>query len=206
MPRSEPRDLGICSQLMLGISTPAQGGTWKPWQGAKPRALTLHFGQDGLLQSLMEYSGSSQLQESLKQEQRSGSSLCGSVHILEAPRVDFTAVLQGHFHIHPSLFDDHNRLVAFDERQTGEGGGIPFLPCTIVVREHISLKYHEPLVFSPPPAGFRNLCHVSGRHRAVTRLESEFSRIGVARRKCTFWSRKVDNGRWDCTSNTSWQI
>ncbi|KAF2807337.1 uncharacterized protein BDZ99DRAFT_348623, partial [Mytilinidion resinicola] len=60
------------------------------------------------------------------------------------------------------------------------------------------LKYHEPLVLSKPPTSFRNLCDVSGRHIAVTRIKGKFSEVGIARRKCTFWSKKTKGGGWDC--------
>jgi hypothetical protein len=77
------------------------------------------------------------------------------------------------------------------------------LPSAVCGRDHVSLKYNEPLLFSPPPTGFRNLCDVSGRHIMVTRIMGEFSGVGIARRKCTFWSRKTEAGGWDCASYLS---
>ena len=56
---------------------------------------------------------------------------------------------------------------------------------------------------NPLPTGFRNLCDVSGRHVAVTKVIGKFSEVGIARRKCTLWSRENDHGGWDCKSPTS---
>ena len=81
---------------------------------------------------------------------------------------------------------------------TGEGGGIPFLPSAIHGRDHVSLKYHEPMLLSTLPTNFRNICDVSGRHIAVTRITGRLSEVAVARRKCTVWSRKTEAGGWDC--------
>ncbi|KAF7184052.1 hypothetical protein CNMCM7691_004611 [Aspergillus felis] len=80
-----------------------------------------------------------------------------------------------------------------------EAGGIPFLGSTIRSREHVSLKYHEPLVFSPPPTSFRNFCDHTGRHIGITRVMGKLSPVGVARRKCSFWCRGNDSDAgWDC--------
>jgi hypothetical protein len=72
------------------------------------------------------------------------------------------------------------------------------LPSAIYGRDHVSLKYHEPLLLSTLPTGFRNICDVSGRHIMVTRIMGKFSEVAIARRKCTFWSRKTEAGGWDC--------
>jgi hypothetical protein len=122
-----------------------------------------------------------------------------SVYILEGLCHDFIEVLGDHFKLHPAVFVAHDRLVELENRATGEGGGLPFLPSVIYDRDHISLKYHEPLILLTQPTDFRNLCNTSGRHIAATRLMGKFSKVVAARRKCTFWSWKTESGGWDCT-------
>lgn len=61
-------------------------------------------------------------------------------------------------------------------------------------RDHIALKYQEAVVFSQRPTGFRCLCDTSGRHIAVTRLLGKLSEVGIARRKCRFWSKTNESG------------
>jgi hypothetical protein len=182
-------------------STLSRKSTWLPWQRARPRVIALHLNPKGAFGPATEYLNSDALQAQLRQRIRSSTTAQRSVYILEALSPDFASVLGSHFQLHPALFMDHERLVAFNNRATGEGGGIPFLPSAIYGRDYVSLKYHEPLLFSTLPTDFRNLCDVSGRHIAVTRLMGSFSNVGVARRKCTFWSRKNEAGGWNCESN-----
>ena len=171
--------------------------TWAPWHRARPRVVAIHLGPNGCFSPASEYQDSDVLQAYLHQQANSKSAHC-SVYILEALSREFTAVLGSQFQLHPALFLDHERLVAFHNRATGEGGGIPFLPSAIQGRDYVSMKYHAPLLLSTLPTEFRNLCDVSGRHIAVTRIMGRFSEVGVARRKCTFWSRKTEAGGWNC--------
>lgn len=175
---------------------------WLPWHLARPRVVALHLGPDGSFVPVAEYSDSNELQAFLRQRTGSTGTPQCSVYILESLSREFITVLGEHFQLHPAVFVDHERLVAFSDRVTGEGGGIPFLPSSIHGRDHISLKYHEPLLLSTLPTDFRNLCDTSGRHIAATRIMGKFSKVGVARRKCTFWSSKNKAGGWDCESHT----
>lgn len=121
-----------------------------------------------------------------------------SVYILEGLSSGFVDVLSRHFHLSTVFFQNHERLVPLGNRATGEAGGLPFLPSAILGRNHVCLKYHEPMK-STRPTGFRNLCEVSGRHIAATRIMGVMSDIIVARRKCTFWSTTYNSGGWACT-------
>ena len=174
--------------------------TWVPWHRAKPRVVALHLDSNDSLSPATEYQDPDVLQTHLHQRAGSNTTAQRSIYILEALSRDFVAVLRSYFQLHPALFLDHDRLVAFHNRATGEGGGIPFLPSAIQGRDYISIKYHAPLLLSMLPTDFRNLCDVSGRHIAVTRINGRFSEVGVARRKCTFWSRKTEAGGWNCKS------
>ena len=179
-------------------STALPTSTWAPWHRARPRVVAIHLGPNGCFSPATEYLDSDVLQAYLNQQAKSRGTAQCSVYILEALSREFTTILGSYFQLHPALFLDHERLVAFHNRATGEGGGIPFLPSAIQGRDYVSIKYHAPLLFSVLPTGFRNLCDVSGRHVAVTRILGPFSEVGVARRKCTFWSRKTEAGGWDC--------
>ncbi|KAI0010637.1 hypothetical protein F4779DRAFT_577061 [Xylariaceae sp. FL0662B] len=172
--------------------------SWHPWHQATPKVIALHLDPEGSFGPAVEYRDSDALQAHFHQRTHSENTPQRSVYILEALSREFVAVLGSHFHLHPTLFVDHERLVAFHNRATGEGGGLPFLPSAIYGRDHVSLKYHEPLLLSTLPTSFRNLCNVSGWHIAVTRIMGRFSEVGVARRKCTFWSRETEYGGWDC--------
>lgn len=175
---------------------------WRPWHRARPRVVALHLDPNGSFGPATEFQDSNVLQAYFHQRTRNNTPQ-RSVYILEALSRQFAAVLGSHFRLHPALFMDHERLVALNDRATGEGGGIPFLPSALHGREYVSLKYHEPLLLSTPPTDFRNLCDASGRHIVVTRITGKFSEVAVARRKCTFWSRKTEAGGWDCGSDLS---
>ena len=174
--------------------------TWVPWHRAKPRVVAVHLDSNNLFSPATEYQDSAVLQAHLHQRTGSNTKPQRSIYILEALSHEFSVVLGSHFQLHPALFLDHERLAAFHNRATGEGGGIPFLPSAIQGRDYVSIKYHAPLLLSTLPTEFRNLCDVSGRHIAVTRIMGTFSEVGVARRKCTFWSRKTEAGGWNCES------
>ena len=174
--------------------------TWVPWHRAKPRVVATHLDSNASFSPATEFRDPDVLQAYLHQRSGSSTKAQRSVYILEALSREFAAILGSYFQLHPALFLDHERLVAFHNRATGEGGGIPFLPSAIQGRDYVSIKYHAPFLLSTLPTQFRNLCDVSGRHIAVTRILGRFSEVGIARRKCTFWSRKTEAGGWDCES------
>ncbi|KAI1466149.1 uncharacterized protein F4812DRAFT_436102 [Daldinia caldariorum] len=178
------------------LNKPAKA--WKPWSRAQVRVVALHFNPDASVSSTIEYTDASTLAAGLTREIAPRKPLSRSVYLLEGLSGEFVRVLGDHFQLHPSVFVDHERLTPLSDRQTGEKGGIPFLPSAICGRDHVSLKYHEPLVLSQRPTGFRCLCDTSGRHVAITRLMGEISKVGISRRKCTFWSRCMPLGGWRC--------
>ena len=192
--RAAPRLKGAKQSTLLPTSK------WVPWHRAKPRVVAIHLDSNDSCSPATEYQDPDVLQAYLYQRTGSNATAQRSVYVLEALSYEFAAVFKSYFKLHPALFLDHERLVAFHNRDTGEGGGIPFLPSAIQGRDYVSIKYHAPLLLSTLPTDFRNLCDVSGRHIAVTRIMGRFSEVGVARRKCTFWSRKTEAGGWDCKS------
>lgn len=122
------------------------------------------------------------------------------VYVFEGPSPKFMDVLCRHFRLSLLAFNHHERFVPMHNRASGEGAGLPFLPSTIFSNDHVSLKYHEPMK-STQPTVFRNVCDVSSRHIAATRLMGRFSEIVTPRRKCTFWSKMSYSGGWDCRSS-----
>ncbi|KAL6867921.1 hypothetical protein J3F83DRAFT_765847 [Trichoderma novae-zelandiae] len=188
---SDPR----LRQSHLNTNTaPISGGAWRPWSRGEGRVVALELSPDNTFGQPAEYTQAAMLETRLQQ---SRASPC-EVYLLEGLCGGLWAVLGTHLQLHPSLFMDHERLVACGTRMTGESGGLPFLPSTIDGRGHVSFKYHEPAVLSRPPRGFRNLCATSGRHLAITRLMGELSSVALCRRKCTFWCRSADSGGWTC--------
>jgi hypothetical protein len=178
--------------------SPQPAAGWAPWRRARPRIVIIDVDSTGSLGPAAEFSSLNLLRAHLQQRRRSDDIPMRSIYLLEALSRDFITILEQHFQLHPALFTDHERLVDFNNRATGEGGGVSFLPSAMHGRDYVSFKYHEPLLMCPQPTEFRNLCDVSGRHIAVTRSMGKFSEVGVARRKCTFWSRVEDHGGWDC--------
>jgi hypothetical protein len=173
---------------------PAAG---KPaWPCNRSRAIALRLEPDSSIADPITFASASHLQSYLRSPSGDRQR---TVYILKGLAPEFVEVFGSHFRLHPSVFLDHERLVAFDGQPTGEAGGIPFLVSTIRRRDHVSLKYHEALVFSPPRTSFRNFCDHTGRHIRITRVMGRFSPISVARRKCSFWCRRnnSDTG-WEC--------
>ncbi|KAK6860528.1 hypothetical protein PG995_004164 [Apiospora arundinis] len=177
---------------------PPPKGAWRPWSHAQDRALVLRLGSSGSFEESVEYTSASALATALRENKTTSRGPSRSVYLLEGLSQEFISVLGDHFGIHPSLFMDHERLVPAGGRLTGENGGIPFLPSAICGRDHVSFKYHEPLALTTRPTGFRNLCDISGRHIAVTRLVGQLSNVGISRRKCTFWSKETEPEGWSC--------
>jgi hypothetical protein len=194
-------------QLPCPLNSPLNQGSangrlrtsqWSPWTSSKSRVVALHLGADNSFGLPTEYTEAETLQSHLNQRFNCDRIPRRSVYILEGLSHHVTMVLGHHFQLHPSIFADHEKLVSFTDSTTREGGGLPFLPTAIHGRDYVTLKYHEPLVFSRRPANFRNLCDTSGRHIAATRIIGKFSDVGVLRRKCTFWSRSRGFGSWEC--------
>ena len=177
--------------------------TWLPWARARPRVVTIYLDKDGSLSPAAEYHDASVLHARLQEHQRSNAPSRRSIYILEALSREFITLFESHFQLQPTLFKDHERLVALYNRATGEAVGVPLLPSANNGRNYVSLKYHEPLLMNPLPTGFQNLCDISGRHIAVTKIIGKFSEVGIARRKCTLWSRENDHGGWDCKPSSS---
>ncbi|KAL8380899.1 hypothetical protein RB595_005270 [Gaeumannomyces hyphopodioides] len=189
------------SSVLLG-SPSSTKDTWVPWRQVDARVVVLRLGSDGFFQAPIEYTEASDLARHLTavaaEAVPPADSPSREVYLVEGLCEEFVAVLGGHFQIHPSLFADHERLVPFGGRHTGESGGIPFLPSAISGRDHVALKYHELVVLPARPPGFRNMCATSGRHMAVTRLMGELSEVVISRRKFTFWSKITGSGGWEC--------
>lgn len=177
-----------------------QKPNWAPWTSSSSRLWALQLQANNTFDPPVELTEAdalgNYLQRSLYSEREPPRR---SVLILEGLPTSLVDVLQTYLQPHPAVFTDHERLAPHGDRKTGEAGGIPFLPSAVHGREYVTMKYHEPVVLSCRPNGFRNRCSISGRHIATTRLMGKFSSVAVLRRKCTFWSRSTESGGWICS-------
>lgn len=194
--RAESTKTSLGSQM---LQKHVEQPKWAPWSLCESRVLKFQSHSEHDFSTGIEFRDSKSLDSDLLQLSH-GSQIASSrfVYILEGLSEGFVDILQQHFRIHMALFKDHERLVPHGDRPTGEAGGIPFLPSAVTGREYTTLKYHEPVVLSCRPDSFRNLCNISGRHIAATRLLGSFSNVATLRRKCTFWSRPTESGGWIC--------
>lgn len=120
------------------------------------------------------------------------------VVILEGLSPTFIALLGQHFGLHPSIFVEHERVLVMNMNAGGESDGLP-LPSALRLRDHMVMKYHEPMELDPVPSSFRLSCGSSGRHIATSRFNGVFSQVGIVRRKCSWWSKTEEDGRgWEC--------
>lgn len=120
------------------------------------------------------------------------------VVILEGLNPTFIALLGQHFGLHPSIFVEHERVLVMNMNAGGENDGLP-LPSALRPRDHMVMKYHEPMELEPIPSSFRLSCGSSGRHIATSRFNGVFSNVGIVRRKCSWWSKTREDGRgWEC--------
>lgn len=120
------------------------------------------------------------------------------VVILEGLSPTFIALLGQHFGLHPSIFIEHERVLVMNMNAGGESDGLP-LPSCLRLRDHMVMKYHEPMELDPIPSSFRLSCGSSGRHIATSRFNGVFSKVGIVRRKCSWWSKTREDGRgWEC--------
>lgn len=126
--------------------------------------------------------------------------------IMESMGPGYVSVLGEHLGIHPSAFLDHERVIVMNTAAQGQSDGmlLPSVSCTAststshINQRHITLKYFETLQIDRRPDNFRLVCGDSGRHIGVSRTDGQFTDVGVARRKCTMWSKLTAKGGWDC--------
>ncbi len=159
------------------------------------RVVSLEAGDDNSFGEVNSFSDPGSLESHLaKQGSRVGKRV---VYIMEGLGPGFVGVLGHHFQLHPSVFIDHERVVVMNQTWQGESDGVP-LVSLLQGRDHVRLKYFEPLQFSKPPTSFRLACGHTGRHIGVSRSDDKFTDVGVVRRKCTMWNRRTEGGGWEC--------
>ena len=167
-----------------------------PWEDSGVRVVTLDMEPDGSFGKALEFRHPEKLDVHLSKF----SSAPGkrSVYILEGIGPGFTSILGDHFSIHPSFFLEHERVIVMNRKAQGESDGLA-LPSMLETREHVSLRYFEPLQFDKTPESFRLVCASTGRHIGVQRSDGEFLDVGIIRRKCGMWVRREQQGDgWDC--------
>ncbi len=165
-----------------------------PWHNYG-RVVALQVQKDNLFGPAAEFTTAARLEEHLLA--RAPDPKRRSLYILEGIGPGFVGALGGYFHIHPSVFLDHERVIVMSNKPDGESDGI-HMPSMLQTREHITFKYFEPLQFSEPPTSFRLVCGDTGRHIGISRSNDGYFDVGIARRKATCWRRQTEEGGWDC--------
>jgi hypothetical protein len=184
-----------------------------PWLFAEARVVSLELNASNQFAAPVEFRDSAKLEGYLaidaasetSQEQRGREDTTDQpsrprrrVLILEGMNPEFVGVLGKHFSLHPSVFVEHERVVVMSKRAEGESDGFP-LPSVARSRDHVTLKYFEPMEFNEAPSSFRLVCASTGRHIGVSRDYGLFSDVVIVRRKCTVSYRARDgDGGWDC--------
>lgn len=192
-----PTEMSLGSQMLEqhAVDQPK----WIPWTLSESRVVAFQSLSDNALSPVIEFKDAESLDLHLRLSCNSQNVSSRFIYIMEGLSAGIAGIFQQHLRLHMALFKDHERLVPHGDRPTGEAGGIPFLPSAVPGRDYVTLKYHQPVVLSCRPDGFRNLCNISGRHIAMTRLLGKFSNVATLRRKCTFWSRRTESGGWICS-------
>ncbi|KAI2471574.1 hypothetical protein F4781DRAFT_420579 [Annulohypoxylon bovei var. microspora] len=114
-----------------------------------------------------------------------------TVYLVEAFDPHTVEVLGSHFQLHPSFFVEHERIKDFDYDAFGQTDTV-LLPSSLATRDHVTLKYSEPVYVSQGTSGLRLHCYATGRHIKRTRSGENMLPVGVLRRKCSVWNREVD--------------
>ncbi|KAI1456042.1 hypothetical protein F4805DRAFT_433639 [Annulohypoxylon moriforme] len=136
-----------------------------------------------------ELSDPNDLQEFLDNQKRlSGQA---TVFLVESFDPQTVQVLGNHFQLHPSFFVEHEWVKTFYDDAFSRTDTV-LLPSLLSTRDHITLKYFEPIHIYQGVPGFHQRCHVTGRHIKATRSGETILPIGILRRKCSVWNREVD--------------
>ncbi|KAI1874125.1 uncharacterized protein JN550_002704 [Neoarthrinium moseri] len=187
-----------------------------PWDDANARIISLELGIDQQSTQLFNFDNHIELETYLAKGHTihaendrtstdggngaSANSTCSRyrVIIMEGLSPKYIGILGKHFSLHPSLFVEHERVVVINKRGNGESDSLP-LPSTMQQRNHVVLRYFEPLVFNSVPNNSRLVCGSTGRHIAISRNFGERSEVGTVHRKCSIWwtTRNGTDG-WDC--------
>ncbi|KAI0886841.1 uncharacterized protein GGS22DRAFT_199174 [Annulohypoxylon maeteangense] len=104
------------------------------------------------------------------------------VYLVESFDPRIVEVLGNHFQLHPSLFVEHAKVKA----------DIVLLPSSLSTRDHITLRYFEPVEIYQGVPGFHQHCHTTGRHIKGTRSGDKILPVGILRRKCSVWNRNIN--------------
>lgn len=170
-----------------------------PWPAGNARACVLNYreGREPL------YPADTFDAEGLRrflQQRMPPSSEKRTVVILEGLSPDFIHVLGDQYGIHPSMFVDHERTHHSSVYHRLEPGSLLVLPAISCTRDYTVLYYVE-LVKLPQlcQGKFSIFCGTTGRLISVTRACGQFRDVGLARRKCTIWTRRNEGScSWDC--------
>jgi hypothetical protein len=128
-----------------------------------------------------------------------------NVILVEGLSRQLISTLGSRFDIQPSFFVEHERTVIFTA-DPQEASDFPLLPSCIKWRTYadgLTMKYFEPMGFSPPPPSFGMVCAETGRHIGVSRVNGKIESVGVCRRKCSIWPAYHKGGGYTSESSNS---
>ncbi|KAI1078830.1 hypothetical protein F5B20DRAFT_193927 [Whalleya microplaca] len=138
-----------------------------------------------------EFHDANTLQEYLRDHQRLPNRRY--VYLVEAYGPRTAIVLGNHFQLHPSFFVEHERVKTFSY-DTSDRSDAVLLPSSLSTRDHITLKYSEPMHIHQAITEFGLHCHTTGRHITITRSRDQMLPVGIVRRKCSVWHRETKGG------------
>jgi hypothetical protein len=127
----------------------------------------------------------------------------GRIYIVQNLASDFVEVLNLHFPIDPRFFADQARNTSYGLPNLGSLQ-TPYLP-SLMNKEMFLMKYFELRHFLDPRVikKFNMWCAQTCRHISTCRCARpdiqpyyDIEPIGIIHRRCSFWSKRYDNGSW----------
>lgn len=153
--------------------------------------------RDGRAVQLQDLNSASELRQYLSTQPTLGKKgSARTIYLVEGLCSPIVDVLGSHFDIDPSFFMRHERTSIFNHDHYMVND-LPLLPSLLDPKDQFCLKYYEVIHFQDKIEDFRLFCAITGRHIGVTRMMGMDNPVAVARRKCSFWSRKAGAGGWD---------
>jgi len=189
------------SKLNPNLRTLDIQNKWAPLPGRTAEATMLETNQ-GTSMVRRNFSSGTELRDHLHTDAPVGRGT-GRLYIVQNLTSDFVKVLNLHFHMDPRHFADQTRntssgLPSLGSLQT------PYLP-SLMSEEMFLMKYFELRHFLDPRVikKFNMWCAQTCRHISTCRCARpelqpyyDIEPIGIIHRRCSFWSKRYDNGSW----------
>jgi hypothetical protein len=150
------------------------------------------------------FSSLQDLQHHLDETVKSKSQTAKRIYLIEGLAPDYINCLGSHFGMEPSFFVKHERTSVWSTLGQGYNDETE-LPSMLTPSRQFLLRYFEARYFEDEITHFQVSCARTGRHVGTTRMagdlnqdqQTNMSRVGILRRKCSYWSRVLPRGGWD---------